>query len=246
MVVIGIPSVFDASVRISTDLASVAWLAAAVALALRAARPEGPTNAVAFAMVAFGLAVGTKTTVGLVGFAWTVSPYTGVDADGAGAIFAFSTIRYLMGVTVLAVVALPLWQEWRGYLSRLALGTLLVSSLWAALELYPGGDAIPTPGALALGAAFGLAIGVGLELCRRALGQRAALLCAGILALVGLLGFSTYPARFLDSYSEHEPIASAAQDSPAVFGCGRMAKTRARPTPKAAIPSSSTRRRSAR
>lgn len=158
-------------------------------------------------------------TVGLGAITWMASPFTGVGEDGSGAIFAFSSIRYLMAVTVVGVVTLAILAGGRSpALARTALGTLIAGALWGAIELYPGRDAVPELEALALGALVGMLVASGLVGVERRFPGGPVGAAAGAAALaVAALGLAAYPDRFFARYAEAEPISSAAQDSRRLF-----------------------------
>ncbi|HWH09933.1 MAG TPA: hypothetical protein VG165_02305 [Solirubrobacteraceae bacterium] len=113
-----------------------------LAAALRRSRP---------AIVAGGLAV-----VALL--AWSVSPYTGIEAGD----FAAGATRYLLPAIAACTVALVLCARGAGRPVRLALDAVLVASIaWSVLETARlGGQFVPGPLALGVGVAGGLGAGL--------------------------------------------------------------------------------------
>ena len=126
-VVLSVPIVGDAATRIGTDLPAAAWLAVAAALAIRAARRPGCERLLAFAILALGLAAGTKTVtlpLGAILLGWALWRMRG-RLPGAA---------LLAGSTTAAIAIGGIW-----YLRNLVDHG---SPLWPFVAL-PGSDPLP-------------------------------------------------------------------------------------------------------
>ena len=69
LIVLLIPIVAESLTSFDSDLPSIAWAAVAVALCTRVATGRGSPDLIPFAILALGLAIGTKTTVAPIGLA---------------------------------------------------------------------------------------------------------------------------------------------------------------------------------